>query len=165
MPTLYSLDVAFDSDTEPADSNQPVVMAYGFAVELDGGTGGKGEGQTPRKIAQGSNFVFNVFDTSPNSTVDMVTKIEVVFGEGITPFVGADSKTPLGSPIVVNSPGGNTDQTSNGCNVTGVGWNTVTYAVLSDIPDGTPYECTITVTTKNNGTFSVDPEVIIDGGG
>jgi hypothetical protein len=163
MPTLHSLDVAFDSETTPAVADQPVVMAYGYAVRPDGVGSGRPEGQRPRNIAQGSNFVFNVYDTTSNPDIDMVTQIDVFFGEGVTPFVGADGKTALKSPITMKSPAGSTDLTSVGCNVNGVGWATDTYTVLNDIANGTPYEFSVLITTKN-GTFKVDPEVIIDGG-
>ncbi|MGH9927586.1 MAG: hypothetical protein ACREA9_00010 [Pyrinomonadaceae bacterium] len=163
MPDLFSLDVAFASNAVPADTSQPIVMAYGYALNISPGTW-KGQGQTAENLSPGDSVMFTAFDTYPDSTTDIVVEMIISFGEGVTPFVGADGKTAMTSPITFE-PTGTSDQVSIGCNVQGISWATPQYTVLPDIPDGTPFECTVVVIIKGGQKFEVDPEMVVEGGG
>jgi len=39
------------------------------------------------------------------------------------------------------------------------------FYVAGNIADGTSFNCTVEVTAQNGQVFSVDPEIIVEGGG
>lgn len=162
MPNLFSLDVVFSSETQPYDISLPVVMAYGFSVEV--GTVWTGQGEEAESVETGSDFYFNAFDlaVSPGSTEGM----EIYFAGGKTPFVDGEGNS-IPNPITVDSKvlqyGGTADP-SAGCNITGSRAYAGPYKLGTDI--GT-YTCTVGVTVvPSTGAplnFSVDPEIIVEG--
>lgn len=157
MPT-YSLDVAFSSDTNY--DGQPIAMAYGFV-----GSDDTDQGQTEETVQPGADFVFAVFDTAENPGT--VTQIQIGFGEGVTPFLDNNGNSVPNPITVATGLEGSEDETSIGCNVTGTRWDVGGLVVRSDIPHGTPFECTVTVNVTdsegNAKVFSVDPEIIVEG--
>lgn len=138
-------------------------MGYGFS-ECPVGGSWQGEGQAAETVPQGSPFYFTAFDTAPGNA-QTVSKIEIDFHRGVTPFWDS-SQQPVPNPIVVS---GNQIASQNGqsagCNVVGMYSLIGPYTVAGNIGNGTSFRCTAKVTAKNNLVYSVDPEIIVDGGG
>jgi hypothetical protein len=168
MATEYALDVAFSSTTIAAHPETPMVPAFGFGSLLLGGTWSE-NGQKAERVASGAEFYFAAFDTAAKAGA--VFEMQFDFGEPgrDSPFV--DKKgNPLISPIVVTEGDGLTfvgeSESSPGCNVIGAKWLAGPYTITQ--VKGA-YECTMTVNITDTGgaekQFSVDPEIVVEGGG
>ena len=72
----YSLDVVFNSTTEPVNAGPIYAMGFGFAESPSGIW--KEDGQQVETVREGSTFYFSVFDTAPD-TQAAVQKVEVSF--------------------------------------------------------------------------------------
>ena len=168
MATEYALDVAFSSTTNAADPANPMVPAFGFGSLLLGGTWSE-DGQKAEQVAGGAGFYFAAFDTAAKPGT--VSEMQFAFGEpgSESPFVDEKGK-PIMSPIVVGEGEGLTfvgeNESSPGCNVIGAKWLAGPYTI-TEIKGA--YECTvaanITDASGTNKQFSVDPEIVVEGGG
>ena len=181
--TIYSLDVVFNSATVPVKPDGRIyAMGFGFAESPSGIW--KEDGQQVERVRAGAEFYFSVFDSAPE-TQAAVTAVEVTFFDPDNPAViwpysplsdPMTASETLPNPIVaqveLNSRLGL--QNSPGCNVADAAvWRIGPYIVT--LPDNIPQlilDCTVLIhvlvdpndasTTK---TFSVDPEIQVDGGG
>lgn len=157
MANQFALDVALSSSAAPYQSTNPIAMAYGFT---QGPPWGMGQGQGADKVKVNSGFYFNIFDTaSPAATL---TSIEISFPNSSSPFDWSTRSFPTdGSLPTASSPAN-----SSGCNLKNVTeWQFGPYSAANS----GDFECTILVTVQRaDGTtqqFSVDPEIIVEGGG
>jgi hypothetical protein len=162
IPPSYSLDLAFSSTTQALSADQPILaMAYGFS-KLPEGLTWRGEGQKAEKVDWNSPFYFTVYDTAPGK-VERVSRIEIDFG-GDTPFLDS-SQQPVKNPIVrtgyeIASQHGH----SAGCNVLGT-YSLIGPYTVKTVLKSTTFRCTVKVTTESGQVFSIDPEIIVEGGG
>ena len=175
----YSLDVVFNSATEPISPEGRIyAMGFGFA-ESPSGTW-KEDGQQVERVRDGATFYFSIFDTAPNSQAS-VTNVEITFFDPdnpavIWPYSPLSEPTSmainLGNPLGAQVPPGSGvgGQNSPGCNVADATvWRVGPYVVK--LPDNIPrliLDCTVlidVVVDGNKKCFSVDPEVQVDGGG
>jgi hypothetical protein len=156
MAQSTSLDVAFSSATQALQSKLSVFsMGFGFSEVNKDGTW-KGDGQAAKKVEAGSSFYFTAFDTACCSA-QKVEWIEIHFHSDGTPFVNVENPIIAGSNQIASQHGH-----SAGCNVIGV------YSLIGPYTVGTidgEFRCTVKVQTKNGVTYSVDPEIIVEGGG
>ncbi|HEY6232947.1 MAG TPA: hypothetical protein VIW64_16915 [Pyrinomonadaceae bacterium] len=156
LPKNYSLDVAFSSETQALQSGQPVFsIGFGFSEVNEDGTW-RGDGQAAKKVDVGSNFYFTAFDTACCNG-KRVEWMEIHFHSGRTPFVGIEDPIIAGSNQIASQHGH-----SAGCNVIGVYSLIGPFTVAKEPGE---FRCTVKVQTKNNVTYSVDPEIIVEGGG
>lgn len=161
MSNEYALDVAFKSTAIPVTSTNPIAMAYGFTEGPPGQSGwGMGQGQAPDKVQQNSGLHFSIFDTaSPASTL---TAIEISFSNNSSPFDWTTRSFPDEEPL----PPSDNSATSSGCNLKNVtGWQVGPYTAQNE----GDFQCNILVTVQMSDQttkqFSVDPEIIVEGGG
>ena len=173
------LDVAFSSDATPANPSAPIAMAYGYTDNLLGSFQGKG--QMKETVAPNSLIAFFVFDTAPSPTFNVtsvtVSSVNKHPGQGkpSSPFtdsqwstgtiVATGSSTGASNWVPLTGPGPSTSQ-STGCNVQARNWWLGNFNI-GNFP-GQSFELTVTVLTTDNNqhtkTFSVDPEMVVDGG-
>jgi hypothetical protein len=177
----FSLDVVFNSVTAPLSTEGPIyAMGFGFA-ESPSGTWEE-DGQQVEVVPDGANFYFSIFDTAPNSQAS-VTEIDVTFFDPDNPAViwpypplsDPKSTTALKNPLVVLIPTNSViSGSSPGCNVANaVVWRIGPYVVT--LPEKIPtltLDCTVLIKLLANQSdpgskksFSVDPEVQVEGGG
>jgi len=156
MAQSYSLDVAFSSATQALQSNLPIFsMGFGFSEVKEGGTW-KGDGQAAKSVEPGSPFYFTAFDTACCHG-QRVEWMEIHFHSGSTPFVDVEDPIIAGSNQITSQHGH-----SAGCNVIGVYSLIGPFTVAKEPGE---FRCTVKVQTKNGVTYSVDPEIIVEGGG
>lgn len=155
LPKNYSLDVAFSSETQALQSAQSVFsMGFGFSEVNEDGTW-RGDGQAAKKVDVGSNFYFTAFDTACCGA-QKVDWIEVRFHSDTTPFVNVENPIVAGSNQIASQHGH-----SAGCNVIGVYSLIGPFTVNKVLGE---FTCTVKVQTRNGVTYSVDPEIIVEGG-
>jgi hypothetical protein len=157
---LYTLDVAYASNTAPYESDKPIAMAYGFAETVGSSSHFVGQGQLSEIVPLGSDMYFGIFDTAnPPGTV---TRIEISFAK-LSPF----SWTTM---VFSNEEGDNRipeyedNQPSAGCNVMGRWWKLGYFTTINEVTG----ECTVKVTAQRDSgsqKFQVDPRIIVRGTG
>ena len=160
LPKNYSLDVAFSSATQALQSELSVFsMGFGFSEVNEDGTW-RGDGQAAKKVDAGSNFYFTAFDTACCSS-QKVEWLEIHFHSEDTPFDNVENPIIAGSNQIASQHGH-----SAGCNVIGT-YSLIGPYTVSEIgvKKSENFRCTVKVKTKNDVTYSVDPEIIVEGGG
>lgn len=116
----YALDCAFDATVTPRNSEESVVMAYGYAY--NGRNGWEGAGQAAKEMSSSDQIYFSVYDTSGTCTgvtvrVDFKRGHTAVPSQGASPLSSADTST-LGDGVSLTL---NANDSSSGCNITGSG--------------------------------------------
>jgi hypothetical protein len=174
-----NLDVSFSSDVTPNNTALPIAMAYGYTDNLGGSFTGKG--QTKETVAPQSTVYFEIFDTAPSPTFNVVSATIAAVnknpgtGRANSPFT--DTAWSTGTIVASASPTGpngvaltgpNAGASSTGCNIKNSrNWACGPFTV-GDY-NGQRFEITITVlmqdSNQNQKTFTVDPEMVVDGGG